>query len=74
MCNSYVGELILIKVRKKIGESYKLQPSLIKHELEHDEIYEDTWKAKEKNGYLMLKITYYQLHSIILDIQRVWRN
>ena len=31
----------------KIGESYKLQPSLLKQELEHDEIYEDTWEAKE---------------------------
>ena len=32
---------------KKIGESYKLQESLLKKELEHDEIYEDTWQAKE---------------------------
>ena len=32
---------------KKIGESYKLQESLLKKELEHDEIYEDTWEEKE---------------------------
>ena len=32
---------------KKIGESYKLQKSLLKKELEHDEIYEDTWDARE---------------------------
>ena len=32
---------------KKIGQSYKLQESLLKKELEHDEIYEDTWKAKD---------------------------
>ena len=32
---------------KKIGESYKLQPSLLKQEMEHDQIYEDTWEAKE---------------------------
>ena len=32
---------------KKIGESYKLQESLLKKELEQDEIYEETWEAKE---------------------------
>ena len=32
---------------KKIGESYKLQTSLLKQELDHDEIYEDTWEARE---------------------------
>ena len=32
---------------RKIGESYKLQESLLKKELEHDEIYEDTWEEKE---------------------------
>ena len=32
---------------KKIGESCKLQESLLKKELEHDEIFEDTWEAKE---------------------------
>ena len=32
---------------KKIGESHKLQESLVKKELEHDEIYEDTWEAEE---------------------------
>ena len=32
---------------RKIGESYKLQKSLLKKELEHDEVYEDTYEAKE---------------------------
>ena len=32
---------------RKIGESYKLQLSLLKEEIEHDEIYEDTWGKKE---------------------------
>ena len=31
----------------KKGESYKLQSCLLKQELEHDEIYEDTWEARE---------------------------
>ena len=35
------------KSLKKIGESYKLQPSLLKQEIDHDESYEDTWEAKE---------------------------
>ena len=32
---------------RKIGESYKLQENLLKNELEHDKIYEDTWEEKE---------------------------
>ena len=32
---------------RKIGESYKLQESLLKKELKHDDIYEDTWEARE---------------------------
>ena len=32
---------------RKIGEIYKLQESLLKKELEHDEIFEDTWEARE---------------------------
>ena len=42
-----VEEFILIKILKKIGESYKLQPSLLKQEMELDEIFEDTWEARE---------------------------
>ena len=33
-------------MRKK-GESFKLQNSLLKKELEDDEFYEDTWEARE---------------------------
>ena len=32
---------------KKLGESYKLQESFLKKELEHVEIYEDTWETRE---------------------------
>ena len=32
---------------KKIGVSYKLQSTLPKPEKEHDEIFEDTWEAKQ---------------------------
>ena len=45
---------------EKIGVSYKLQPLLLKQEVEHDEIYEETWEAKEDECYvknLMLKMT-----------------
>ena len=31
----------ILKILQKIGESYKIQKSLLKQELEHDEIYED---------------------------------
>ena len=32
---------------KKIGESCKLQSCLLKQQLEHDGIYQHTWKARE---------------------------
>ncbi len=31
---------------RKLGETYKLQPSLIKQENNHKESYEDTWESK----------------------------
>ena len=31
-------------------------------------------KRKKTNGYLMLKMTYYQLLSVMLDIQWEWKN
>ena len=40
---------------KKTGTSNKLQPSLPKHELNHDEIYEDTWEDKEHEWLPYLK-------------------
>ena len=40
---------------KNIGISYKLQLSLLKHELEHDEIYEDAWEDKEHDFLPYLK-------------------
>ena len=30
-------------------------------------------KIKKMNGYLMLKMTYYQLFPVMLDVQRVWK-
>ena len=41
------GRLHINKSLKKIGESYKLQENLLKRELEHDEINEDTWEEGE---------------------------
>ena len=41
------GRVHINQKLRKIGESYKLQESLLKKELEHDEIYEDTWEEKE---------------------------
>ena len=41
------GRVHINQKLRKIGESYKLQESLLKKELEHDEIYEDTDEAKE---------------------------
>ena len=31
-------------------------------------------KLKKTSGYLMLKMTYYQLLSVLLDMQWEWKN
>ena len=51
------GRVHINKSLKKIGESYKLQPSLLKQELEHHDNNEDAWEGKENEWYLMLKMT-----------------
>ena len=40
---------------KNIGKSYKLQESLLKQELEHNEIFEDNWEEKENEWLPYLK-------------------
>ena len=40
---------------KNIGKSYKLQPCLLKQELEHDEIFEENWEEKENQRLPYLK-------------------
>ena len=49
------GRVHTNKSLRKIGESYILQESLLKKEIEHDEIYEDTWEAKENEWLLYVK-------------------
>ena len=41
------GRVLINKSFKEIGAIYKLQSSLIKQKMEHDEKYEDAWEAKE---------------------------
>ena len=50
------GKLHIKSSLRKIGVSYKLQSLLLKHEIEHDEIYEDTWEAKEDEWLPYVKI------------------
>ena len=40
---------------KNVGRSYKLQGSLLKQELEQDEIYEDNWEERENEWLPYLK-------------------
>ena len=47
MSISDVGECILIKVSRYLLICYKVQASLLKQGVEHDEIYEDSWEARE---------------------------
>ena len=49
------GRVHINKSLKKIGESYKLLESLLKKELEHDELFEDTWEARENEWLPYLK-------------------
>ena len=49
------GRVHITKSLRKIGESYKLQESLLKKELEHDEVFEDTWEAKENEWFPYVK-------------------
>ena len=41
------GRVHINRKLKEIGESYILQECLLKKQLEHDEIYQDTWQARE---------------------------
>ena len=61
----FISKLFL----KKLVEIYELQSCLLKQELEYDEIYEDNWEQKENEWLLYLKTTFYQLPSVMLDIQ-----
>ena len=45
--NFRCGRVYINQKLGKIRESYKLQESLLKKELEHDEIYENNWEKKE---------------------------
>ena len=38
------GRVHISQSLKKIGQSYILQPCLLKQGMEHDEIYENTWE------------------------------
>ena len=62
------------KCLRKTGESDKLQLSMLKQELEHDEFMRIHGKLKKTSGCLMLRTMFHQLLSVMLDIQRVWKN
>ena len=49
------GRVHMNKSLKEIAETCKLQPSLLKHEMEHDKIYEDTWEEKENDWFSYVK-------------------
>ena len=61
---------------KKIGETYKLQPCLLKQEMEHDENYEDTreagkheWLLYNKNDVLPTAFCYVRYIMAIEEIK-----
>ena len=50
------GRVTVSSCLKKIGISFKIQPLLPKQEMEHDEIFEDTWEAPENERLPYVKI------------------
>ena len=59
---------------KKIGVSYKLQPSSLEQEKDHDKIYEDNWEEKEDDWLPYLENDLYQQLSVMLVIVNAWKN
>ena len=53
--NFRCGLLLFKDSLKNIGESYKLQPCLLKQEFEHDESSQDNWEEKENEWLPYLK-------------------
>ena len=49
------GSVQITKSLRKICVCYKLQPSLFKQEIEHDEIYDETWEAREDEWLPLVK-------------------
>ena len=49
------GRLHINSSLSKTGTIYKLQPLLLKQEMNHDDIYEDTWENKEDEQMPYLK-------------------
>ena len=49
------GEVHINKSLKKICESHKFEKSLLKQEMDHEEVNEDTWEDKEHEWLLYLK-------------------
>ena len=68
------GRVHINKSLKKIGESYKLQESLFKKNYNVMKYMRIHGKLKKTNGYRMLKMTFYQLLSVMLDIHWEWKN
>ena len=68
------GSLHFKSSLKNIGKAYKLQSRLLKQELEHDEIYEDNWEEKESELLPYLRMTFYQLLSLSLDIVKALKK
>ena len=59
---------------EKIVESYKLQQGSLKQEMNHEEVYEDTWEDKKTNDYRILRTMYCRQRSVMLGIQKEWRD
>ena len=59
---------------KKLAKTFDLQREILKTEMNHDEIHADNWRDKMMSGLIMLKMTFYVLLSVMLDIVKQWKN
>ena len=56
---------------KKIGKTFQLQKEILKTEMDHDGVDYNNYK-KKMTGYLMFKMTFSVLLSLMLDIVKHW--
>ena len=48
---------------KNLGTTFKLQNGILKNEVNHDEVYADTWRTKKNNGWIFLKRMFFVYFS-----------
>ena len=59
---------------KKLEKTFKLQKELLKHEMNHDEVYSDTWRDKKSEWLDYVKNHVLCTAFSMLDIVKLWKK